>query len=57
MNQSLQVVTQKLIEISETSNVISIEKPSFPLANNKEQHLVCSQEKLKRGLKILIRTN
>lgn len=43
MNQSLQVVTQKLNDISETSNIITVESPIFPLANSKEQHLVCSQ--------------
>jgi hypothetical protein len=34
LNQSLQVVAQKLSEISENSNVISVDKPSFPLANH-----------------------
>jgi len=50
MNQSLKVVTQKLNDISETSNVITVENPSFPLANSKEQHLVCSQVKTDDGI-------
>ncbi|WP_335728945.1 hypothetical protein [Psychroserpens sp.] len=50
LNQSLQVVTQKLSKISESSNIISIEKPSFPLANNQEEHLVCSQVKTDNGI-------
>ena len=50
MNESLQVVTQKLSEISENSNVISVDKPSFPLANSKEEHLVCSQVKTDNGI-------
>jgi hypothetical protein len=50
LNQSLQVVTQKLSKISESSNVIFVDKPSFPLANNKEVHLVCSQVKTDNGI-------
>ncbi len=50
LNQSLHVVTQKLSDISESSNVISVEKPSFPLANSKEDHLVCSQVKTDNGI-------
>jgi hypothetical protein len=50
LNQSLQVVAQKLSEISENSNVISVDKPSFPLANSKEEHLVCSQVKTANGI-------
>jgi len=50
LNQSLQVVTEKLSDISESSNVISVEKPSFPLANSKEDHLVCSQVKTDNGI-------
>jgi len=50
LNQSLQIVTQKLSEISESSNVISVDKPSFPLANSKEEHLVCSQVKTDNGI-------
>ena len=50
LNQSLKVVAQKLGEISENSNVISIDKPSFPLANSKEEHLVCSQVTTENGI-------
>jgi hypothetical protein len=50
LNQSLQDVTQKLSKISESSNVISIDKPSFPLAISKEDHLVCSQVKTDNGI-------
>jgi hypothetical protein len=50
LNQSLQVVTQKLSKISESSNVISVDKPSFPLANSKEEHLVCTQVKTDNGI-------
>ena len=50
LNQSLQVVTQKLSEISESTNGISVDKPSFPLANSKEEHLVCSQVKTDNGI-------
>ncbi len=50
LNQSLQVVTQKLSEIAESSNVISVDKPSFPLALSKEDHLVCSQVKTDNGI-------
>lgn len=50
LNQSLEVVAQKLSEISEKSNIISVDKPSFPLANSKEEHLVCSQVKTDNGI-------
>ncbi len=50
LNQSLQVVTQKLGDISESSYIISVEKPSFPLAKSKEEHLVCSQVKTDNGI-------
>ncbi len=50
LNQSLQVVSQKLTDISESSNIISVDTPSFPLANTKEAHLVCSQVKTDNGI-------
>ncbi len=50
LNQTLQIVAQKLNEISEKSNIISVETPSFPLANSKEEHLVCSQVKTDNGI-------
>jgi hypothetical protein len=49
LNQSLQVVAQKLSEISDSSTIISVDKPSFPLAKSKEEHLVCSQVKTDNG--------
>ena len=49
LNESLETVTQKLNPISETSNLISIENPSFPLAENKEDHLVCTKVKSNNG--------
>ena len=50
LNQSLQVVTQKLSEISESSTIISIDETNFPLAISKEEHLVCSQVKTDNGI-------
>ncbi|TSE04970.1 hypothetical protein [Aquimarina algiphila] len=50
LNESLETVTQKLKDISETTNVISIDNPSFPLAKTKEEHLVCSKIKTKHGI-------
>lgn len=38
----LATVADKLGEISETSNIINIDTPSFPLAKDRETHLVCS---------------
>jgi len=49
LNESLEIVTKKLSKISETSNIISIDSPSFPLAKSKEEHLVCSQVKTLNG--------
>ena len=43
LNQSFQVVSEKLADIAESSNIVSIDQPSFPLASEKEEHLVCSQ--------------
>tara|TARA_R100001369_G_scaffold59335_1_gene86135 strand:- start:575 stop:1492 length:918 start_codon:yes stop_codon:yes gene_type:complete len=50
LNESLQVVTQKISEIAEISNIISVDTPSFPLAHSKEDHLVCSQVKTDNGI-------
>lgn len=50
LGESLDVVTDKLNSISETTNLISIKKPSFPLANAKEDHLVCTNIKTKNGI-------
>jgi len=48
-NESLEIVNKKIKEISETTNVINVESPSFPLAANKEAHLVCKNIKTKNG--------
>lgn len=50
LEESLEKVTQKVKEISGTSNLISIDNPTFPLAKDKEDHLVCTQIKTKNGL-------
>lgn len=50
MKEPLQLVAQKLNVISESSVIISIEEPSFPLAFDKEEHLVCTNVKTKHGL-------
>ena len=50
LGESLDVISNKLNSISETTNIISIKKPSFPLANTKEDHLVCTNIKTKNGL-------
>lgn len=42
LGSPLEVVSDKLDEISETTKVITIDLPSFPLAKDKETHLVCS---------------
>ncbi len=50
MEEPLQIVVQKLNDISEDSNLISVQEPSFPLAFNKEEHLVCTNVKTDYGL-------
>ena len=50
LEDSLGKVTQKISEISGTSNLISIDKPIFPLAKVKEDHLVCTKVKTENGL-------
>jgi len=50
LNESLEVVTQKITDIAESSNIISINKPTFPLAFDKEEHLVCSQVLTDNGI-------
>ena len=49
LNQSFQIVSAKLADIAESSNIISIDQPSFPLASDKEEHLVCSQVNTNHG--------
>lgn len=50
LGESLEKVTQKAREISGASNLISIDYPSFPLAEAKEDHLVCTKIKTENGL-------
>ena len=50
LNESLEVVTKKLSEISKTIDTISIGSPSFPLAKLKEEHIVCSEVKTDNGM-------
>ncbi|MGB5818096.1 MAG: hypothetical protein WBG90_01335 [Saonia sp.] len=50
LEESLETVAQKLNGISKTSNIISIDKPSFPLAETKEAHLICSKVKTENGM-------
>jgi hypothetical protein len=49
LNESVASVTQKLSEISETSNIISVDDPSFPLAKTLEAHLVCTNINTRNG--------
>ena len=49
LNESLETVKEKLKSISESSNVISIDNPSFPLAKDKEEHLICTNIKTENG--------
>lgn len=50
LEDSFEKVTQKTREISDTSNLISIDNPTFPLARDREDHLVCTQVKTENGL-------
>lgn len=49
-NESIKTVQEKLNTISETSKIIRIENPSFPLAKHKEEHLICTNIKTKNGI-------
>lgn len=49
MNESLATVQAKLKDIVATSKVIDVKKPVFPLAKDKEQHLICSEIKTETG--------
>jgi hypothetical protein len=46
----LELVAEKLGEIAESSDIIFIDNPSFPLAKDKETHLVCSRIKTESGV-------
>ncbi len=50
LNESLETVSQKLSSITEISKVITSEKPSFPLAKDREDHLVCSNLTTANGI-------
>ena len=50
MNESFEKVTEKLSEISKTTDIVSVKKPSFPLAKTIEDHLICSQVKTDNGI-------
>lgn len=49
-NEPLKVVHEKVKEISESTQIIVVDKTSFPLARDKEEHLVCTNVKTKEGL-------
>lgn len=49
-NESLKTVQGKLDKISKTTIIISIKNPSFPLAKDKEEHLICTNIKTKHGI-------
>lgn len=50
LNDSLDTVSKKLNLISESSNLISIANPIFPLARTREDHLVCSKVITNNGI-------
>ncbi len=49
MKESLAIVQSKLKDIATASKVITVEHTVFPLAKDKEQHLVCSDVKTETG--------
>lgn len=49
LNESLAEVTKKVKSISGQTKLISIDTPSFPLAEKKEDHLICLNLKTKKG--------
>ncbi|MBO0321620.1 hypothetical protein J0X14_04865 [Muricauda sp. CAU 1633] len=50
LEDSFEKVKQKITEISETSDLISITNPTFPLAKVQEDHFVCTNVKTENGL-------
>lgn len=50
LNESLETVTEKISKISKTVSTISVDEPTFPLANSKEEHLICSQLNTENGM-------
>ena len=49
MNESLATVQTKLKDIVATSKVITVKNTVFPLAKDKEQHLICSELQTETG--------
>lgn len=49
LNESLATVQSKLNDIVATSKVITVKQTVFPLAKDKEQHLICSDIKTETG--------
>ncbi|PCJ98921.1 MAG: hypothetical protein COA50_01410 [Flavobacteriaceae bacterium] len=49
LNESLQSVSEKISLISESSELITPNHPRFPLAKQKEEHLVCTTIKTSNG--------
>jgi len=49
LDESLKTVKEKLISISESTNVITINNPRFPLAKDTEEHLICTNIKTENG--------
>ena len=49
-DESLETVREKIKEIAESTKTISIDTPSFPLAKNKEEHLICNNVKMNDGV-------
>jgi len=45
----LSIVADKLDKIAESSKIITLDTPSYPLAKNKEVHLVCTNIKTRNG--------
>lgn len=50
LNDSLDTVSKKLYSISGSTNVFTINNPVFPLAKNREDHLVCSKVNTDNGI-------
>ncbi|MEZ4874891.1 MAG: hypothetical protein R2793_05455 [Flavobacteriaceae bacterium] len=50
LNESFQTVKEKLTPIVESSKIVSMDAPSFPLAAKKEVHLVCSKVVTHHGI-------
>ena len=49
MKESMATVQTKLKDIVASSKVITVKNTVFPLAKDKEQHLICSELKTKTG--------